>query len=316
MLRVSSDYLRTCKAECPGKPGNTCDSPQSKRHQIDGCRHGPFFNDVLQAGLSQHRSSSHLHACICEADYSASITTPSCRHQVVAGSISAHCQGCICMVSHVILHVLGRAQPSLLVLDGQNLCMQVTSQPVHNLVHALKRYTCNTCAHTTLVLQICQQLFMAHHCIVACLLLKSLLLNIAIALTAGAAAYHYLVCIAMLLCTALTGSCCLWLTRTAAVLTRICCSLRCDCTLLGHTAMREEPWKDAAWHDSKRLVVPHSKVQNAVSRLQQQFNRSVLGCHVLNGQHAFVTTPIWYCRLYNVLHSRQSICSLKESSRL
>ena len=44
---MSSDYLRTCKAECPGKSGNTCDSHQSKRHQTDGCRHGPLLQSCV-----------------------------------------------------------------------------------------------------------------------------------------------------------------------------------------------------------------------------------------------------------------------------
>ena len=104
----------------------------------------------------------------------------------------------------------GRTQPSLLWVREHKLCMHITTQSVHNLVHALKGYTCNPCAHTTLVLQVCQQLFMAHHCFTACLYnmsLTSLLLNIAIALAACDAAYHCLVCIAMLLCTALTESC-------------------------------------------------------------------------------------------------------------
>ena len=176
----------------------------------------------------------------------------------------------------------GRVQPGLLLLHEQKLCMQITTQPVHNLVHALKGYTCNSCAHTTLVLQVRQQLLMAHHCFTASLLLNSLLLNIVIAMAAGAAAYHCLVCTAMHRRTAVTESCWLWLTKCAAVLTQICWSLQCDCTLPGHAAMREEPWKDAAWHDGKGLVMPHSKVHNALGRLQQQIRKSVLGCPILD----------------------------------
>ena len=118
----------------------------------------------------------------------------------------------------------------------------------------------------------------------------------------------------MVLCSASAHSSWLWLTKTTAIITRIHCSPRCDCLLPGHAAMREKPWKDAAWHDGKGLVVPDSKVHNAVSCLQQPCRRSTLGRYILIGHHACVTKPIWRRMWYNLLHPCQSTRCLEKAS--
>ena len=199
LLRVSSYQLCICKAEGPGKPEGTCDSNRSRRHQLIGwLRMRAWAPPAMMYCKLKHKL--HDKSAICMRllgqllclHYDSNMQTPgACRlHFCPLPGIMGFSCDFVCP---------GRAQLGLLLLHRQKLCMQITTQPEHNLVHALKGYTCNSCPHTTLVLQVRQQLFMAHHCFAARVLLDSVLFNNAIALAAGAAAYHRLGCTAMLL---------------------------------------------------------------------------------------------------------------------